>query len=565
MIARITWLALVLVVPANAADDKKPRYPNAPSSANVKLVPEAWKTVQVKEWSAGELDRVLSAQQKRDKVEQAPLISDEAFCRRVHLDLVGRPATTQELREFVSDPAPEKRSKLIDKLLESREYARHRARQWRDILVARATNNQGFVKNPRERALEEWLFQQFQENATWDRIARALITSESGLELREPTKGGDSGLLLCHQREDGPVERANDVARVFLGINLQCAQCHDHPDDIWKREDFHQMAAFFGRLGDRVRLIREPTINFQTNLISRPFGEYRMADTEEASRRTVVHPRFLTGERPGRGLSDQARRKALAGYVTAKDSYYFAAAFVNRTWGEMMGQAFVMPVDNLGPLQPALYSEVMIGLAASFRATGFDVKKLYRLIANSEAYQRQMRLGDSLADHVRFAGMYPTRLRGEALWDALNQAVGPISEFGGPGMRGRFGAGAGMGLGRRGAPMRIAFQELFKIDASANPEDVEGSVPQALMLMNNQAINAQIRATGNTVLARVLRSFPENGLAIEQLYLRALGRSPTEREKQICLAHLEEVGSRGAAFEDILWSLINSAEFRTKR
>ena len=295
-------------------------------------------------------------------------------------------------------------------------------------------------------------------------------------------------------------------------------------------------------------------MNFETFLTARPAGEYRMPDRDDPTKNFAVHPRFLTGESAGQGLSDRARRKALAGYVTAKDNYYFSAAFVNRVWGELLGQAFVTPVDNLGPLQPALYSDVLIALSASFRASDFDVKELYRLILNSQSYQRQMRMGESQGEHVKFAGAYPTRLRPEALWNALAAAL-EIREPIPP----------GAGPFRRRFLLSGQVKELFAFDPSARPEDVEGSVPQALMLMNNEMINRQVRATGYTVLARVLRTFPVNDAAINQVYLRTLGRSPTEREKKVCLEHIAELGERGAAFEDILWSLINSAEFRTKR
>ncbi len=429
------------------------------------------------------------------------------------------------------------------------------------MILSRATDNRLFVKFPRETALEEWLFEQFTANMSWGFMARSLITSDGELVLREPKTGGDAAMLLAHTRDDGPIERTNDTARVFLGINLQCAQCHDHPDDIWRRQHFHEMAAFYGKLVDRIRIERQPgrqgqtmPMNFHTFLVSRPFGDYRMPDRDDPKKTYAVHPRFLTGDSPGEGLSDRGRRKALARYVTAGDNYYFSAAFVNRVWGELMGQAFVMPVDNLGPLQPALYSDVLIALAASFRASEFDVKELYRLVLNSQAYQRQMRMGESTGEHIKFAGTYPTRLRPEALWDALAAAL-EIKEFVPP------------RAGPFQARFRLSgmFKELFSFDPSARPEDVEGSVPQALMLMNNSVINNQIKATGNTVLVRVLKNFPKDGDAINQVYLRSLGRSPSDREKRVCLEHIAELGQRGKAFEDILWALINSAEFRTKR
>jgi hypothetical protein len=507
------------------------------------------------------LGRLLVARQKADNVPIAPRINDSAFIRRVYLDLTGKLPAPRAVSAFVNDEASDKRAKLVNTLLASDGFARHHARYWRDVILSRATDNRPFVKFPRETALEEWLYEQFKSDMSWGFIARSLITSDGELVLREPKTGGDAAMLLAHTRDDGPIERTNDTARVFLGINLQCAQCHDHPDDIWRRQQFHEMAAFYGKLVDRIRVERQPgtqgaamPMNFHTFLASRPFGDYRMPDRDDPKMTYAVHPRFLSGESPGEGLSDRGRRKALAKFVTAGDNYYFSAAFVNRVWGELMGQAFVMPVDNLGPLQPALYSDVLIALAASFRASEFDVKQLYRLILNSEVYQRQMRMGESPGEHIKFAGIYPTRLRPEALWDALAAAL-EIREFVPP------------RAGPYQARFRLSgmFKELFAFDPSAKPEDVEGSVPQALMLMNNRQINNQIRATGKTVLARVLKNFPRDGDAINQVYLRVLGRNPTDREKRVCLEHIAEMGQRGKAYEDILWALINSTEFRTKR
>jgi hypothetical protein len=561
-LAWVALIGLVLCAPSRADEDrKKTRYPKPPSDKNVKLSPDAWKSAPARKLSPAELDRLLTASQKADNVKLALRINDGAFVRRVYLDLTGKLPATRAVGTFISDNSSDKRSRLIDMLLRSDDFARHRARYWRDVILARATDNRLFVKLPREMALEEWLFEEFKANASWGYVARSLITSIGELNLRAPKTGGDAAMLLAHTRDDGPIERTNDTARVFLGINLQCAQCHDHPDDIWRRQHFHEMAAFFGKLVDRIRIERLPgrqglpmAMNFHTFLASRQFGDYRMPDRDDPKRTSSVHPRFLTGESPRQALSDRARRKALAGYVTASDNYYFSAAFVNRVWGELMGQAFVMPVDNLGPLQPALYSDVMIALAASFRASEFDIKELYRLILNTQTYQRQMRMGESPGEHVKFAGTYPTRLRPEALWDSLVAAL-DLKEFIPP------------RAGPFQARFRLSgiFKEMFAFDPSAKPEDVEGSVPQALMLMNNRQINNQIRATGNTVLARTLRDFPKDGDAINQVYLRALGRSPTDREKRICLEHIADLGERGKAFEDILWSLINSAEFRTRR
>jgi hypothetical protein len=296
------------------------------------------------------------------------------------------------------------------------------------------------------------------------------------------------------------------------------------------------------------------------SLFSRPFGEYQAPGQEGPRQTTTTHPRFfLTGATPGRGLGDLDRRKALAGAVTAPDNYYFAAAFVNRVLGELLGQAFVEPVDNLGPLQPAIYSDVLVRLAQDFRASGHDVKALYRTVMNIQAYQRQMRMGESSGAHIRFAGSHPTRLRHEALWTALSTALGrldPLAVV--PGTPKGFG-------GRRSPPLFVVFRDLFAFDPSLRQDEVEGTVPQALMLMNNDTINARMKATGKTVLAGILKNRPRDEGAVRQLYLRVLGRQPTANELKIALAHVREVGKRETAFEDLLWVLINSAEFRTRR
>src|SRR5262245_42117085 len=534
---RLTCLAMGAAPPTPTpepkAQKKGPRYPKAPSDKGVKLYPDAWKTAPVKAVTPAEIDALLTKAQKADKITPAPLAPDDVFFRRVHLDLVGRTPSPSALRDFLADKDPQKRAKLIDKLLDSSEFSRVRARYWRNVLLSRATDDRIFVRIPRGQALEVWLVEQFRAKKSWKEISRALITAEGELQLSEPRKNGQVGMMLAHAGEDGPPERTNDTVRAFLGINLQCAQCHDHPDDIWKRQQFHEMAAFYGMLGERVRLVQREPLDFATRL-SRRFGEYRMPDRDDPRKRSAVRPKFLTGEAPEGLRSDPDRRKALADYVTAEGNYYFAAAFVNRVWADLLGQGFVMPVDNLGPLQPGVYPDVLVRLASSFRATDYDIRALYRTILNTQAYQRQARVPDGHGEHVRFAGVSPTRLPADALWDSLTEALGPM-------------AGPGGGPGRfRGffSPQR-AFRSLFAFDPSSKPEDGEGSVPQALMMMNNVALNAKIRASGDTPLAKILKEYPKDDAAVEQVYLLALGRRPTARELKVSLAHVKKVGDRG--------------------
>jgi hypothetical protein len=530
--------------------------------ADVPIIPEAWKSVPDKALTPAEIDRLLAEKLRADQKTPAPPAGDEQFLRRVSLDLTGKLPTPAQVQAFVKDVDPAKRAKLIDRLLDSDDFARNWARYWRDVIVSRATNQQIIVRLPRSVALETWFVEQFRKGRNWAAITRDLITAEGALEVREPEKNGAVAFLLCHTGPDAAVERAAETSRVFLGIQIQCAQCHNHPSDIWKRDQFHAFAAFYGRTRERPMPIMGA--NPGIRLVSAPFGEYRMPGKDDPNKSTVMQPRFLTGQALGEGKGDLERRRALADLVTSRDNYWFAAAFVNRTWSELLGQAFYQPVDNVGPLQEATYPDLLLRLAGSFRATDYNVKELFRTITNTQAYQRQMRPGASSGEHLRFAGVLPTRLRADALWEALVAALGAIPDppRPGPGMGG--GQFAALFARYRPGGVQAGFKLLFDFDPSTRPDEVEGSVPQALVLMNNPFLAGRMKASGDTVLARILKEHPANEEAVRQVYLHTLGRRPTPRELEKCVTYIRQTGQRGEAFEDILWALINSTEFQTK-
>jgi hypothetical protein len=553
-----------LFTPA-AAEDKKPRYPKAPDAKDVKLVPDAWKTAPRTPLAPGEIDRLLEA--GRSAADNGPELSttDEQFVRRACQDVTGKPPTPDVIEAFVNDPDSGKRSKLIDRLLASGDFAQHWGRQLRDVLLWRATDLRIVARLPRTVALELWLTHQLKENRSWAAITRDLLTAKGGLRHRSH-EGGENAFLLAHTGEDAPVERAADTSRVFLGIRIQCAQCHDHPEDIWKRNQFHELAAFFGRTGDQSNRTEGGGV---IELVARPDGEYQMPGQDDPKKFTTVHPRFLTGEEVPQGLSDAERRRALADLITSKENFWFAAAFVNRVWGVLMGQAFYEPVDDMGPLkeQEATRPEVLLRVADAFRTTDHDIKGLFRVILNSQAYQRQFRLGENAAQHVKFAGNYPSRLSGEALWQALFAALGPFpSDRSDDEREFRGGAGVTGGPFAKANPTLVYLVKLlFDADPSLRPDDVEGSITQALMLMNNKVLNSRIRATGDTPLAQLMNAHANDDSAVQALYLRSLGRKPTADELTACRDYLKQVGKRGEAFEDILWTLVNSTEFQSRR
>jgi hypothetical protein len=296
-------------------------------------------------------------------------------------------------------------------------------------------------------------------------------------------------------------------------------------------------------------------------LLSAFRGEHMMPGKADPTKGTITPPRFLDGQAPGRGLGDKERRKSLADAVTGPENFWFAAAFVNRTWGELMGQAFSQPVDDMGPGKNLFMPSVLVRMAASFRGSGYDIKQLLRTVCNSATYQRQIRPGSSSDEHLHFAAAYPTRLPAEALWQSLVNVFGPL----GPSLGGRAALAGLFGRGNRPMPLEVAFLSEFRFDPSLKADEVEGSIPQALLLMNNPQLHRQMQAKNGTVLARLLSTYPKDEEAVRALYFRTLARRPTDHELHKAVRYIHKVGHRDEAFEDLLWALINSTEFQTKR
>ncbi|HEX5273070.1 MAG TPA: DUF1549 domain-containing protein, partial [Gemmataceae bacterium] len=556
-LSAVVMLLLARVVQAGPGE-KKPATPAPKPSV---LNGDAWTSVPVAPVTSREIDALVLKELKASGIKPAPLTTDEQFIRRVMLDLTGELPVPADVTEFVADKDTNKRSKLIDKLLASDEYAEHWARYWRDVISSRATNQQARLL---VRSFEKWMTERIKENKSWGDITRALLTASGKIEYTDDGTHGDLYFLLSKNGVAGPEERAAETSRVFMGIQIQCAQCHDHPSDVWKREQFHELTAYFAR--GRERLVRDTTNKdakqarfVGLELVSTPFGEHRMPSKTDPRQGTVMTPRFLDGKAPRGATTDLERRRALADSVVSKQNYWFAGAYVNRTWGELMGQSFYSPVDDMGPQKEAVLPAVLTRLAASFRATDYDMKALLRTVANTETYQRQIRPGESTSEHLHFAAAYPARLRADALWESLTGVLGQM----GPPAPFRPGPGGGMFAGRFG--LEAQFKDEFNFDPSTKSDEVEGSIPQALLLMNNPQINQKIQARGTNLLGRILTAYPDNDEALRMVYLRALARKPTDRETDRCRAYIAKAGSRAEAFEDILWALINSTEFQTKR
>jgi hypothetical protein len=573
--------------------------------------------------TSAELDHLIKQYliKNNPKVEPAPVTNDVEFVRRIYFDLIGKPPTPQQVLVFVRDRSKEKRAQIIDALLASPEFAHHWARYWRDVIKFHATNEN--LVRVRFDLFEDWLAKELKANKPWDEIVSAMVTASGRSD-----ENGAVGFSLAYDAQ--PVETAGEVSRIFMGIQIQCAQCHDHKTDSWKQQQFHELAAFFAGLRPRPVV---PGGQGQLPVFALVFQgprRYTMPAKDNPTTQIPVAPRFFLSHAKGQSapalsesLTPSDRRAMAASYITGQDNPWFAKAFINRLWYALLGEAFYEPIDDLGPERSPKAPEVLDPLAEQWQKGGYDIRWLFRTILNTQAYQRRVRSTANPAGRTAFASSCPSRLRSDQIFDALVQALAlPLDADGNlitpnnPDGRGRapgknvsqtrkpeflqkrlglteknqrqalsqvqkkaaaVKAALGAGFGDQGAAKkkmalvqklggpRLLFDRVFGVDPSIPNEDVTGTIPQALFLMNSPLVNNRVQARPGTVLGEILMTAPDERSALNALYLRVLSRPPTAREVEICARYLANIGDRREAFEDIYWSLMNSTEFLTRR
>lgn len=508
--------------------------------------------------SAERVDQLLAEETTARNAPSAPTCDDETFLRRAFLDLLGRPPSQEDVLAFSLDDGSQKRQQLIAKLLADQEFGVNWGKYWRDVVMYRRTEDRALLAAA---SFTEFLTKQLNENRPWSETATRMITASG--DVREH---GDAGLIVA--QAGMPEDITSEISRIFLGIQIQCAQCHDHPTDPWKREQFHHMAAFFPRVGVRLN-VEERTLVVTTidadlrrrrpNNNNRFFGtlEHHMPDKDNpTSKGAEMQPVFfVTDQKLPIGTKDRDRRETLATWMTSSDNPWFAKAFVNRIWSELVGQGFYEPVDDLGPGRECSAPKTVDYLARTFADSGYDPKWLFQAVMATKAYQRESRSRSSLVD-APFTANCSQRLRADQLFDSLVSALnlgGRLPE-----------APADAPPNFRRDP-RSLFNQVFGYDPSQPREEIGASIPQALMMMNSPLIHQAISAFRRDALGGILASNRDDKGALLELYLNTLGRSPSKQEVETCLAYVGQVGNRQEAFEDILWSLINSTEFTVRK
>lgn len=475
-------------------------------------------------------------------VTPAPRADDAEFLRRASLDLTGCIPAVAEARDFLDDPSPDKRARLVDLLLASPGYAANAARSWRNVLVPQATTN------PRTQQLgvgvEAWARTRLRGGATDDKLVRELLTapldylnwSDDNKPLLSP---GLSPVGFYQANDLKPETVGSAVARTFLGLKLECALCHDHPFDKWTQPQAWQTAAFFAAVAPL-----EPVIESKPGLDTRRSLKVNGTDADASAT-------FLDGSTPDwRATPDP--RGAFAGWLTRPGNPYFAKVMANRVWADLFGIGIVDPIDDWGghnlPSDPGLLDE----LARAYSASGFDAKSLIRGIVLSDAYQRTSRKTDASQSQLRLFSRVPVKgLSAEQLFASLSLATG---------YRDAAPASADLAFGWPARSPRGLF--IAKFGGGAGRTDMQVSILQALYLVNGEFLTRQSDpATGSTVRALADAPFLDDAGRIEALFLATLTRRPTAEESGRYLEYLANADDQAKALGDVMWVLLNSQEF----
>ncbi len=494
---------------------------------------------------AGQIDAIL---QKSTKVALPGRTDDGAFLRRISLDLTGHLPTTDELHRFEDDPSQDKRVRLVDRLLESEGYAVNWGRYWRDVLTYHTPASGNYL---RWKLFDDWWTQQLKANRPWNAIVTELVTASGVNDEAAPV----NYLTALY---GNPVEIAATTSRVFLGVKIQCAQCHDAKNEPWKREQFHEFAAFFGR----ARLVQHKDVDGRGTpyaIECKADGQYQMTDKKDPQRLIAMQPRFLTGESVSADAPDLERRQAFARYLTSPKNPWFARCYINRIWSSLLGWGFYPAVDDLGNDVNPSHVKVLELLEKSWIASGYDMRWLFRTIALTETYQRHLQPASQHGDE--FPVFCPVQLRAEQVFEALQNALAfDENDKAIPAP-----AANSAPAVQRHTGLRNMVYMAFREDPSLSRSEIQGTIPQALLMMNSQLVHAYTSSKGKTILAEMLEKNQNDDTIINGLYERVLARKPSANEKKVCLRYLAQISDRTEALEDILWSLVNSTEFLIKK
>ena len=492
------------------------------------------------------IDRHIEARWKTDGIVAAPVAGDAEFLRRVSLHVGGSIPTVSETRTFLRDESLNHRRQFVDELLERPRYITNFSNFWTRVMMPEsATDVQTLVQRP---GFQAWLRQHLGNNTHYDAMVYELMTTplagDRGINVVMQNTGSISPIAFFTTKQIKPENLAAATSRMFMGIRIECAQCHNHPYDSWKQEQFWSYAAFFAGIE------RSSRGDGDLGQVKEVFDRRELTIPD---RETVVQATYLDGTQP-QWKTKVSSRRTLADWLTSKQNPYFAKAVVNRMWGHFFGVGIVDPIDDFGGTNKPSHPELLDEMAADFAAHDFDLKYLIRGITSSVTYQRSSRkTHESQSEPQQFARMSVQGLTGEQLFDSISVAVGHFESFQVP-----------QPFVFNQAGPRAEFLELFGPDNNS-PTERQTSILQALSMMNGQFTTSSTSLEQSSTLAAIAE-FPLMKTAdrIEAIYLATLTRKPNPDETERLTKYVESGGSSGnqkQALADVFWAILNSSEF----
>jgi hypothetical protein len=467
----------------------------------------------------------------------SPRCSDEEFIRRAYLDTIGVLPTAKEVREFLARDDKDRRDALVESLLGREEFVDYWTYKWSDLLLVQSKN----LKPAAMWSYYRWIRNHVAANTPWDTMVRNLMTAQGST-----LENGGANFFVLHE---DPRLMAETTSQAFLGMSINCAKCHNHPMEKWTNDEYFSFANLFARVRAKSGTADGENVIFVAT----------QGDVVQPLRGKPQPPRPLEGKAlPIDEPSD--RRYALAEWLTSPNNPYFSRAVANRLWANFYGVGLVQAVDDLRVTNPSSNEELLSAAAKFLAAQKYDLKALMRVILQSETYQRSSRPVPENAGDTRFySRYYPRRMMAEVLLDTLSQVTGAPTQF------------KDYPEGWRAIQLPDSNVDSYFLKSFGRPErdktcecerTAEPSVTQVLHISNGDTLNKKLTAKGNR-LEKLLADKAPPGDIVEEVYLSALARFPTEKEKQKLVTALKEAGDneRRQVLEDIFWAVLSSREF----
>lgn len=482
------------------------------------------------------VDKWTLSRWKKLRIAPSEQCTDSEFIRRLSFDLIGTLPTPEEVKNFVADKTDTKRADLIDKLLERPEYVDYWTMEWADMLRV----NRSFIKEKGMWAFYRFLYENVRDNTPWDKLTQEIITSRG--------RAYQNGAANYFRISKNPKDLAVATSQIFLGVRIQCAECHNHPFDQWTQEDYYSFSAFFARTktkgGDEEG---DEIVHFVKS------GEINHPRTNE-----VMPPKGLVGKPYEKLPDDIDRRTKLAEWLTSPDNPFFAKNMANRIWRMFFATGIIEPTDDIRASNPPSNPELLDMLAKYFKENNYDPKQLIRLICSSQTYQLSSlpNLWNKI-DRNQFTHYFAKRLGAEQLLDAVSSATGVPEKF------------TGFPAGTRAVQLPDPQVENYFLQVFGRPSrqivcecerSEDANMAQALHMINSQNLQTKISDEKGRV-AKLIKTGTSPGDIANALYLATFSRFPTPEESKRATAVLMQSPNRQEAAEDLIWALMNSREF----